>query len=162
MAGCAAAGQRDSGRRREGASDAARRGAPHFFGRGDAVWLRRVHPPRDLAGDAASDSAEQALAPGDSGQRGGGESPPLSLVASEAKACVRKLCFACRRCEAERLNGADSAQVANSAWGRSERWPCLAEQDWLKRCPTSALVRRGRSSLGLGLPDCELLELGQR
>src|SRR5438552_4908606 len=70
MAGRAEARQGDSRRRREGAPDTARRSAHDLHGRGGAVWLRRVHPPRDLAGDAARDDAEQALVPGGTGQEG--------------------------------------------------------------------------------------------
>src|SRR5438094_8001126 len=85
MAGCAAAGQGDSRRSREGAPDAARRSAHDLRGRSDAVWLRRVHPPRDLAGDAARDSAEQALVAGGIGQGEGAKapSPSTSLRADE-------------------------------------------------------------------------------
>jgi len=61
VAGRAAAGQGDSRRRREGAPDTTRRSADDLRGRGDAVWLRRVHSPRNLAGDAAREHAEQAL-----------------------------------------------------------------------------------------------------
>src|SRR5438034_1581320 len=61
VAGRAAARQGDSRRRREGAPDTARRSAHDLRGRSGAVWLRRVHPPRDLAGDATRDDAEQAL-----------------------------------------------------------------------------------------------------
>src|SRR6059036_3046816 len=50
MAGGAAARQGDSRRRREGAPDTARRSAHDLRGCSDAVWLRRVHPSRDLAG----------------------------------------------------------------------------------------------------------------
>src|SRR2546430_17604568 len=64
MAGRAAAGQGDSRRRREGASDTTRRSADDLRGRGDAVWLRRVHSPRNLAGDAAREHAKQALVRG--------------------------------------------------------------------------------------------------
>src|SRR5205823_2929825 len=39
--------------RREAAADAARWRARHLLDRGHALRLRRVHPARDLAGDAA-------------------------------------------------------------------------------------------------------------
>jgi hypothetical protein len=52
-------------------------GASDFVGRSDFVRLRRVHPSRDLAGDAASDSAkQQALAAHDTKQ-GEGRMPFL-------------------------------------------------------------------------------------
>src|SRR6266566_9135259 len=79
MAGGAAARQGDSRRCREGAPDTARRSADDLRGRGDAVWLRRVHPPRDLAGDAARDDAEQALVPSGTGKGKGKGRRPLSL-----------------------------------------------------------------------------------
>src|SRR5881396_2580738 len=82
MAGRPAARQGDSSRGREGAPDTARRSTHDLRGRSDAVRLRRVHPPRDLAGDAARDGAEQALVPGrPPGNGKGRKSLPVLLVA---------------------------------------------------------------------------------
>src|SRR3954452_6169995 len=78
MAGRAAARQGDARGRREGAPDTTRRSSDDLRGRGDVVWLRRVHSPRNLAGDAAREHAKQALVRA-AGQREEEGAKPLSL-----------------------------------------------------------------------------------